>query len=344
MNIKHYHELKSVSKKTRHTANNGRSGRKIRFVPTVGMNTNGRFLVVIPVVRRKEHFSSQLCYTIVQRERERTLCPFFATESHPTTMINNKVALITGGANGIGLGIATQLASEGYAVALTGRSAEERVKENIDRVKSFDAPVMYISGDVTSDASRKATLQKVDSEFGRLDVLINNAGVAPKVRMDILQTTEENFDYVLDINLKGAFFLSQLAANYMIEEVGKDVGIVPMIINVSSISAYASSTARGEYCISKAGIGMVTMLFADRLAEYGINVYEIRPGIIAAGMATNVKEKYDRLIFEEGILPFKRWGVPEDVGNAVSVLCSGKLAYSTGEVINIDGGFHIRRL
>jgi len=259
-------------------------------------------------------------------------------------MIPNKVALITGGANGIGLGIALQLAGEGYAVALTGRSAEERVRENLDQVKSLGSPVIYISGDVASADDRKVVMHHVDSEFGRLDVLVNNAGVAPKVRMDILLTTEESFDYVLDINLKGMFFLSQLAANYMVEEVKKGIGITPMIINVSSISAYAASTARGEYCISKAGIGMVTALFATRLVEYGINVYEIRPGIIATDMTAGVKEKYDRLILEENLLPIKRWGAPEDVANAVSALCSGKLAYSTGEVINVDGGFHLRRL
>jgi NAD(P)-dependent dehydrogenase (short-subunit alcohol dehydrogenase family) len=259
-------------------------------------------------------------------------------------MKNTKVALITGGANGIGLGIALQLASEGFAIVLNGRSAEEKVKDNIDKIKTFGTPVVYISGSVASDKDRKAVLQKVDTQFGRLDVLVNNAGVAPKVRMDILITTEESFDYVLDINLKGMFFLSQLVANYMVKEVNKNIGITPMIINISSISAYTASTMRGEYCISKAGIGMVTALFADRLAEFGIHVYEIRPGIIATDMTAGVKEKYDRLILEEGILPIKRWGTPEDVANAVSVLCAGKLAYSTGEVINVDGGFHVRRL
>ena len=259
-------------------------------------------------------------------------------------MIDNKTALITGGANGIGLGIAVQLASEGYAIAMMGRSSEERVKENIDKVKSFNTPVLYISGNVMSHESRKAIMQKIDAEFGRLDLLVNNAGVAPKVRMDILETTEESFDFVLDINLKGTFFLTQLAANYMVETVKKNVNFSPVIINVSSISAYTSSTMRGEYCISKAGIGMITALFADRLAEYGINVYEVRPGIIATDMTAGVKEKYDRLILEEGILPIRRWGTPEDVAGAVSVLCSGKLAYATGDVLNIDGGFHIRRL
>jgi NAD(P)-dependent dehydrogenase (short-subunit alcohol dehydrogenase family) len=255
-----------------------------------------------------------------------------------------KVAFITGGASGIGLGVARQLASEGYAIALMGRSVEERVKENVDRVKIFDTPVIYIRGDVASDENRKSALQKIDSQFGRLDVLVNNAGVAPKVRRDILETTEESFDHVLNINLRGTFFLTQQVAQYMIGEVKNNIGIIPTIINVSSISVYASSTTRGEYCISKAGIGMITALFADRLAEYGINVYEIRPGIIATDMTEDVKEKYDRLILEEGILPIKRWGSPEDIGNAVSVLCSGKLAYSTGEVINVDGGFHVRRL
>ena len=259
-------------------------------------------------------------------------------------MIKNKAALVTGGARGIGQGIALQLASEGYAIALTGRTAEEQVKESIDKVKAFGTPVIYIGGDVATDDNRKAIMQKIDAEFGRLDILVNNAGVAPKARMDILATTEESFDFVLDINLKAAFFLTQLAANYMIEGVKKNIGMTPVIINVSSISAYTSSTLRGEYCISKAGMGMVTMLFADRLAEYGINVYEIRPGIIATDMTAGVKEKYDQLILEEGLLPIKRWGLPEDIANAVSVLCSGKLAYATGEVLNIDGGFHLRRL
>jgi NAD(P)-dependent dehydrogenase (short-subunit alcohol dehydrogenase family) len=260
------------------------------------------------------------------------------------TMIQNKVALITGAARGIGHGVAIQLASEGYAIAIMDVLAEDQVKENIDKVKSFGTPVLYINGNITSDESRKTVLQKIDSEFGRLDVLVNNAGVAPKVRLDILATTEESFDFVLGINLKGTFFLTQLVANYMVEEVKKNVGIAPIIVNISSISAYVSSTMRGEYCISKAGISMITALFADRLAEYGINVYEIRPGIIATDMTAGVKEKYDRLILEEGILPIRRWGTPDDIAHAVSVLCSGKLAYSTGEVLNVDGGFHIRRL
>ena len=259
-------------------------------------------------------------------------------------MIQHKVALITGAGRGIGNGIAMQLASEGYAVAIMDLIPEEQVKENLDKVKSFGTPVLYINGNIASNESRQAVLRKIDAEFGRLDVLVNNAGVAPKVRMDILSTTEESFDFVLDINLKGTFFLTQLVANYMVEEVKRNTGIAPVIINISSMSAYTSSTARGEYCISKAGISMVTTLFADRLAEYGINVYEIRPGIIATDMTATVKEKYDRLIFQEGLLPIKQWGYPENIANAVSVFCSGKLSYSTGEIINVDGGFHLRRL
>ena len=277
-------------------------------------------------------------FGIMRREGEQ-----FYRPHHPMPDMT-KAALITGGANGIGLGIALQLAREGYALALTGRSPEEKVKENLDKVKSFGMPVLYISGDVASDESRVAVLEKIDAVFGRLDVLVNNAGVAPKIRMDILETTEESFDHVLNINLKGAFFLTQRVANYMRDGLKNHAGMKPVIINVSSLSAYTSSTARGEYCISKAGMGMLTMLFAARLAEFGINVYEIRPGIIATDMTSGVKEKYDRLILEEGLLPIKRWGLPEDIGNAVSVLCSGKLAYSTGEILNIDGGFHIRRL
>ncbi len=259
-------------------------------------------------------------------------------------MIDNKVALITGAARGIGHGIAVQLASEGYAIAVMDLIAEEQVKDNLDKIKSHGTPVMFLNGNITVAADRKMVVDSIIDKFGRIDVLVNNAGVAPKVRMDMLETTEESMDFVMGINLKGTFFLSQLVANLMVEEVKQDIGIKPIIVNISSMSAYTTSVARAEYCISKAGISMVTSLFADRLAEYGINVYEIRPGIIKTDMTAVVTEKYDRLIFEEGILPIKEWGFPENIANAVSVFCSGKLSYSTGEVINVDGGFHLRRL
>jgi len=258
-------------------------------------------------------------------------------------MIKEKVALVTGGSRGIGNAIAVQLAKDGFAVAVTGTVDEAVVSENINKIKEAGRPVIYIRGDISKAEDRKRTVDTVMENYGRIDLLVNNAGVAPKVRMDILETTEESFDFVLGVNLKGTFFLTQLVANKMIDEVNKNKDIRPMIINISSVSAYTSSTQRGEYCISKAGISMITALFADRLAQYGINVYEIRPGIIATDMTSKVKDKYDDLI-EGGITPIRRWGYPEDVADAVSVIASGKLAFSTGEVINVDGGFHIRRL
>ena len=172
---------------------------------------------------------------------------------------------------------------------------------------------------------------------------MNNAGVAPDKRLDLLEATEESFDRLIRINLKGPYFLTQLAANWMIGEKKKDESFTPMIVNIASISSYTSSPGRGEYCISKAGISMMTALYADRLSEYGINVYEIRPGIIKTDMTAPVEKKYDKLI-AEGLTPIKRWGSPEDVGRAVCAIARGDLCFSTGEVINVDGGFHLKRL
>lgn len=258
-------------------------------------------------------------------------------------MSGQKVALITGASRGIGNAVAVRLAQEGYAIAAAGTSEEKDIAGNLDKIRIEGQPVIYIKGNIADKAQRKMIIERVLESFGRLDVLVNNAGVAPRTRKDILDMEEESMDYVLGINLKGTFFLTQLAANEMIREIKSGVIANPMIINISSISAYVSSTQRGEYCISKAGVSMITQLFADRLAEYGINVYEIRPGVIRTEMTSTVSGKYDMLI-ENGLTPIKRWGEPEDVANAVSVLCSGKLGFSTGEVINVDGGFHIRRL
>lgn len=258
-------------------------------------------------------------------------------------MNERRTALVTGAARGIGNAIAEQLASEGNAVVIADVFDEEQVSGNVEKVRAHGQPVLYIKGDITSDASRKDMVDRAIKAFGKIDILVNNAGVAPKVRMDMLQTTEESMDFVLGVNLKGTFFLTQLVANSMIERLKDYTDLSPAIVNISSNSAYTSSTSRPEYCISKAGVSMVTTLFADRLAEYGINVYEIRPGIIMTDMTAVVKGKYDKLI-EDGLTPIKRWGYPEDIANAVSVLCSGKLGFSTGEVINVDGGFHIRRL
>ncbi len=258
-------------------------------------------------------------------------------------MSKGKVGIVTGGSRGIGYGIAKKLAEQGYRLAIFGTSDISRVKENIENLKEYGQDVIYVQGSLGEAQDRDRLVDKVLDEFGRIDVLVNNAGVAPKVRMDILETTIESFDFVVNTNLKGTFFLTQRVANEMIKKKQKDDNYNPIIINISSMSAYTSSTSRGEYCISKAGISMVTKLFADRLAEYGINVYEIRPGIIATDMTSTVKDRYDALI-EEGLLPIKRWGYPEDIAKAVWALCSGLLPYSTGEVINVDGGFHIRRL
>lgn len=235
-----------------------------------------------------------------------------------------KTALVTGVSGGIGLAVARRFLAEGYAVyGMSRRPCAPEVQGDFT----------YISGDV----SRREDRERLVSAAESIDVLVNVAGVAPKVRADILEMTEESYDYVMDINLKGAFFLTQLAARKMMENKRG------YICNISSLSAYTSSVNRGEYCISKAGLSMVTKLFADRLAEYGIMVNEVRPGIIATDMTAGVKEKYDGLI-EGGLLPVKRWGEPEDVANAVWALCSGALPYVTGQSLDVDGGFHIRRL
>ena len=259
--------------------------------------------------------------------------------------LGKKTAIVTGAARGIGNAIAAQLAEDGYTICIVDVFDEDKVTANVNKVKEKGQPVLYLKGDISSSESRKDVVERVMNRFGRIDVLVNNAGVAPKVRMDMLETTEESMDFVLNINLKGTFFMTQQVANAMISIIksGNIADYQPKIINISSISAYTSSVNRPEYCISKAGVSMVTTLFADRLAEFGINVYEIRPGIIMTDMTAVVKEKYDKLI-AEGLTPIKRWGYPEDVANAVSVLCSGKIAYSTGDVINVDGGFHVRRL
>lgn len=249
-----------------------------------------------------------------------------------------KVAAVTGGARGIGYGISQALAQEGYSLAILGRSDNAEVEERISQLPVASEPHFYFQGDLSDKASRTAFCHEIIKTFGHIDVLVNNAGVAPKVRMDLLEMTEESFDFVMDINLKGTFFLTQAVAKLMIEQ--KQRG---KIINISSLSAYAVSLNRGEYCLSKAGISMLTKLFAIRLSSHGINVYEVRPGIIDTDMTAPAKAKYDALI-AEGLTPIQRWGTPEDVANVVAALCSDGFGFSTGEVINVDGGFHIRTL
>ena len=243
-----------------------------------------------------------------------------------------KVALVTGVASGIGLACAKKLLANG--VAVVGMSRRAAMAEDLG--ESFT----YVAGDVSSKADRDRFVDTALDKFNRIDILVNVAGVAPKVRTDLLEMTEESYDYVMGINTKGTLFLTQRAANEMIKNEGAAKGA---IVNISSMSAYTSSVNRGEDCISKAGASMITTLFADRLAEYGIMVNEVRPGIIATDMTAKVRDKYDRLI-AGGLLPIQRWGTPEDIASAVYALCDGSLPYMTGQSINIDGGFHIRRL
>ena len=243
-----------------------------------------------------------------------------------------KTALITGVAGGIGFACAKTFLRSGYAVVGMGR--HDTLPEELT------GDFVFYRGDVSVDADRRGFVQTALERFGRIDVLVNAAGVAPKVRCDLLEMTEESYDYVTDVNLKGLLFLTILAANKMIKNDGERKGA---IVNISSMSAYTSSVNRGEYCISKAGVSMVTKLFAHRLAEYGIPVNEVRPGIIATGMTSAVKEKYDALI-AGGLLPEARWGQPEDVAAAVWALASGALPYVTGQSLDVDGGFHLQRL
>lgn len=255
----------------------------------------------------------------------------------------NRVALITGGASGIGLGISEALVCEGYALAVCGRRQEEAVAENLNQLRELGKEVLYVSTDVSDGDGRARLLDEIRDRFGRLDVLVNNAGVGPKVRSDILNATEESYDRVMGINLRGPYFLTQAAARWMVAQQAQDDGFAGCIINVGSISATLASPERGEYCLSKAGISMATQLWAVGLAEYGIPVYEVRPGIIRSDMTVGVQAKYDRLI-ADGLMLQPRWGLPEDVGKAVAMLARGDLHYSTGQVIMVDGGLTVGRL
>lgn len=265
-------------------------------------------------------------------------------------MAERPVAIVTGASRGIGKGIAKELASLGYDLVTNhfdftadGKPDESKAVQTQKEIKDLGAACEILRGDVSSVKDRSALVALTRSKFGRCDMLVNNAGVAPSKRMDILEATEESFDRVMGINLKGPYFLTQLVANWMIEQKKTHPERAFRIANTSSISAYTSSPARGEYCVSKAGISMMTTLYADRLAEYGIGVFEIRPGIIATDMTRVVKDKYDKLI-AEGLTPIKRWGQPEDIARAVGAIAEGRLDFSTGQVINVDGGFHLRRL
>lgn len=254
-----------------------------------------------------------------------------------------KIALITGGSRGIGFGIAIEFAKAGFNLAINGVREQAAVQPILDGLKMFGVNVIYVQGDVSKKEDRRNILQTVVSEFGQLNVLVNNAGIAPKERQDILEATEESFDYVLAINLKGPYFLTQLFANHMVEMKKRDAGFDCCIINVSSVSATVASVNRGEYCISKAGIAMATKLWAARLGEFNIPVYEIQPGVIKTDMTSAVTEKYNKL-FEEGLSIQKRWGLPEDIGKVAAAMATGMMPYSTGQVVMVDGGMTIQRL
>ena len=243
--------------------------------------------------------------------------------------MNKKVAVVTGASRGIGRSVAENLEKLGYTVVYVSRTAPEDLPEG----------AIYISCDVSNPQSRENLLDEVIKKCGAVHLLVNNAGVAPSVRLDILETTIESFKRLMEINLEGTFFMCQLFANHMIKQNSGDC----RIINVASISSYTSSVNRGEYCVSKAGISMVTSLFADKLAEFGIGVFEIRPGVIQTDMTAGVKDKYEKLV-TEGFTPIKRLGVPQDVADAVNAIAGGHFDFCTGQVFNVDGGFHIRRL
>jgi 3-oxoacyl-[acyl-carrier protein] reductase len=265
----------------------------------------------------------------------------------------NQVALITGASRGIGRGIALELAKLGFDLVVNYAGNEEAARATAkDCVAAATAAgrsirAVICQADISLTADRHKLIDFTRSTFGRLDLLVNNAGVAPSVRADILEAGEESFDRLMNINVKGPYFLTQLAAKWMIDQATSSPithhASPHKIITVSSISAYTASTNRGDYCVAKAALSMLTPLFAARLAEHGINVYEIRPGVIATDMTGPVKEKYDKLI-ADGLTPIQRWGTPEDIGRAVTAIAQDLLPFSTGEVINVDGGFHLRRL
>jgi 3-oxoacyl-[acyl-carrier protein] reductase len=254
-----------------------------------------------------------------------------------------RIALVTGGARGIGFGIAQCLARDGFDLAVCALRDESAVTESLTSLRELGADVRYVSADVSDAAARRRLLDAVTQHFGRLHVLVNNAGIAPKVRTDVLDATEESFESVLKVNLQGPYFLTQAVANWMIQQKKAASAWRGCIVNVSSISATVASVNRGDYCISKAGVAMATQLWASRLGEFDIPVYEVRPGVIKTDMTAGVTAKYDKL-FGEGLAIQRRWGQPEDVGKTVAALARGDLPYSTGQVIMVDGGLTVQRL
>jgi len=259
-------------------------------------------------------------------------------------------AIVTGASRGIGKAIALELALQGYDLVIShfdftaeGKPDESRGLEAQKEIADLGGGCHALRADVSRREDRIKLVESAKDSFGRCDMLVNNAGIAPTKRVDLLEATEESFDRVIGVNLKGAYFLSQLVAKWMIEQSQEHNDRSMRIVNIGSISSYTSSPGRGEYCVSKAGVSMMTRLYADRLAKEGIGVFEIRPGIIATDMTAAVKGKYDELI-GKGLTPIRRWGEPVDVAKAVGAIAEGRLDFSTGQIINVDGGFHFRRL
>lgn len=257
--------------------------------------------------------------------------------------MSRRVALVTGGTRGIGLAVARALAAEGLDLFLCGVREEALVEPVLRQLRAGGAAVEYVRADVGEREDRARLVSAVKKRFARLHVLVNNAGVAPRERLDLLEATEESFERLLRVNLQGPYFLTQALARFMLEQRRADPAWTGCIVNVTSMSAAVASTSRGEYCVSKAGLAMASRLFAVRLAAEGIPVYEVRPGIIRTDMTAAVAEKYDRLI-GEGLVPQGRWGLPEDVGRVVAALARGDAPYSTGSVIAVDGGLTLPRL
>lgn len=259
-------------------------------------------------------------------------------------MSDARAALVTGGSRGIGRGVALALAGAGYDVVVNYARNADAARAVGEQITALGVRAQLAQADVSVAADRQRLVDEAYNAFGRLDLLVNNAGVGPDVRADILDAGEESFDRLIGINLKGPYFLTQLVARRMIAQLAGGAVVAPKIVIISSISAYTASTSRGDYCVAKAGLAMTAKLYAARLAEHGINVYEIRPGIVDTDMTGPVKARYDELIMERGVTPIRRWGQPEDVGKAVVAVATDLLPFSTGQVIDVDGGFHLRTL
>ncbi len=257
--------------------------------------------------------------------------------------MSNPCAVVTGSSRGIGRGIALALAEAGYNVVVNGVRPESDIGDVLDELKLLGVEAVYSQADIGTASGRENLLSTTRSAFGRLDLLVNNAGVAPRVREDILDASEESFEHVLRINLQGPHLLTQAAARWMVAQKESDPSFSGTIVFITSISSIVASVSRGDYCISKAGLSMAAQLWATRLSEYGVSVYEVRPGLIETDMTSAVTEKYEAMI-ADGLLLEPRWGTPEDIGKAVRMLARGDLPYATGQVLTLDGGLTSLRL